>query len=219
MIAENHISLSRKKTARPDTIGIVDLACSPRKLLRECADFVSNLCEGTYGRTPELIIDGNIDKTFAYVDVHLEYILTELLKKCVANATELTCSAFRATAEKHAAAAILPPVHATIAWAPSQRTLSLRIRDAGGGIPSQYLRNVFSYAFTTVERDVEDDPDASVGMIGQPDMQTPLGSIAGQGYGLPLSRLYARYFGGSLEIVSLHPSQTDVFVVLGSVLD
>ena len=127
---------------------------------------------------------------------------------------------------------MLPPVLATIAWAPQHGTLSLRIRDAGGGIPSQYLRNVFSYAFTTVSRDAEgesfaDDPDADMGAystmaggaIGQPDMQTPMGSIAGQGYGLPLSRLYARYFGGSLEIVSLHPAGTDVFVVLGSILE
>ena len=38
--------------------------------------------------------------------------------------------------------------------------------------------------------------------------------MVGLGYGLPLSRLYARYFGGDLEIVSMDGYGTDVFVWL-----
>ena len=34
-------------------------------------------------------------------------------------------------------------------------------------------------------------------------VQMGMGTIAGLGYGLPMSRLYARYFGGSLDFKSL----------------
>ena len=144
------------------------------------------------------------------------------------------CSAFRATAERHASAATLPPVFATIANSPANGTLSLRIRDTGGGISPANMRNVFSYAFTTVASGDEDgggspDPDddgpyASMSVaggdlysgLGQPSMQSALGSIAGQGFGLPLSRLYCQYFGGALELVSMPGHGVDCFGVLGS---
>lgn len=159
-----------------------------------------------------------------------------------ARRNELTRSAFRATAERHASAAVLPPVYATIANSPANGTLSLRIRDTGGGISPANMRNVFSYAFTTVasgdeDGSGEDDPDAdspyaamsAIGGdggagalysgLGQPSMQSALGSIAGQGFGLPLSRLYCQYFGGALELVSMPGHGADVYVVLGSLRD
>lgn len=88
----------------PERIGIIDTKCSPRRMAELCAGYVSEMCEGTYGRTPKLIVDGEIDSSFIYVPVHvsciflsfnqwfklliidslqLEYILTELLKKLV----------------------------------------------------------------------------------------------------------------------------------------
>ena len=45
-------------------------------------------------------------------------------------------------------------------------------------------------------------------------VQSGMGTIAGLGYGLPMSRLYAMYFGGSLEFVSLDGWGSDVFVKL-----
>lgn len=38
--------------------------------------------------------------------------------------------------------------------------------------------------------------------------------LAGYGYGLPISRLYARYFGGDLQIISMEGYGTDAYLHL-----
>ena len=56
----------------------------------------------------------------------------------------------------------------------------------------------------------------STAYAGVPTLQS--GSItaplAGYGVGLPLSRLYARYFGGDLQLLSMEGFGTDVFLHL-----
>jgi len=153
-----------------------------------------------------------------YVPVHLEYILTEILK-----------NSFRATVENHykrngsSTDAKLPPVVITVSpGAPQESTnppfLSLRIRDQGGGVSRQNMRRIFSYAFTTAEATLPDDGggeggpyaaqyiggSAAVGGKGDSNLfaeitrkgiQTGLGTFYGLGYGLPMSGLYARCVG------------------------
>jgi 26S proteasome regulatory subunit T1 len=145
--------------------------------------------------------------------VHLEYILTEILK-----------NSFRATVEHHykqQKGGQLPPVVVTISPSPSfdrgskpeATYLSIRIRDQGGGVQPSNMARIFSYAFTTAGRGAEMCEDgggpyaaqhvggsAAIGGESQPGLfgemtgkgvQTGMGTIAGLGYGLPMSRLYA----------------------------
>lgn len=196
----------------------------------------------------------------SYVPVHLEYILTEILK-----------NAFRASVERHRSSSspssTLPPVRVTIAPPPPPLTasagerstpllnahpvvLALRVRDEGGGVSPAHAPHIFSYSFTTarrlsnvndfqcedddpgpyaaqsvggiagmysttghVARSSDDSYDSALGPKGGSSLFSDLvsrgavhgmgGTIAGLGYGLPLSRLYAMYFGGSLEFKSL----------------
>ncbi|KAG8927761.1 26S proteasome regulatory subunit 7 [Tulasnella sp. 419] len=240
LIAEQHIALSHsirsQDTKKP--FGIVHKQTSPADMVKMCSRFVSELCEATLGAAPPLILEGDLDATFPYVPVHLEYILTEILK-----------NSFRATVEHHSNATELPPIVVTISPSPYPATplrpsyMSIRIRDEGGGVSPANMKKIFSYAFTTagqnvIEKsdDVEGGPYAAqyigglaamggetgagegnlFGEITGKGLQTGLGSIAGLGYGLPLARLYASYFGAGsgLELVSLHRYGTDVFIKL-----
>jgi signal transduction histidine kinase len=156
---------------------------------------------------PDLIVNGDVDAQFAYIPSHIEYILNELLK-----------NAFRATADAHIAklsssSSELPPVRVTIAKAKTSPTITIRVRDAGGGIPPEILPKVNAYAFTTVdssasaasesnsseegELDHRDDGPYGVqnagGGVGLDDvsgLQSNAGHLAGLGFGLPLSKLH-----------------------------
>ncbi|KAG4030694.1 hypothetical protein MFRU_011g01510 [Monilinia fructicola] len=246
LIAEQHIALHLSSQAHqgrdigadaksPSSyIGVIDTALNPASIVNLCGNFVSEICELKYGVRPTWIIDGEPETTFAFVPVHLEYIITELLK-----------NAFRATVESGRSN---EPVVITIAAEPessaandSQRNsspgriqdgnpsikpfedsapgITIRIRDRGGGISPEVLPNVWSYSFTTFsEEDELPGQSHSNGSMDALNVLSGAGgessSIAGLGYGLPLGRAYAEYFGGGIEIQSLYGWGCDVYLRL-----
>ncbi|GAA5874896.1 hypothetical protein JCM3774_006562 [Rhodotorula dairenensis] len=245
-------------------VGVLDLALSPHELVSTCAEYVTLLCESTYGVAPGYRIEGAApETTVGSVGSHLEYIMTELLK-----------NAFRATVEHnvpkrdendeddadpdvfrfddlphaHMMKSDFPEVVITIGVVPGAMTI--RIRDRGGGVPPENLTKLFSYAFTSVPLlpDPDSDPDSpsasssassssSLGTAsyggtsnagylggvgggpqgGESALQTNVGTLAGLGFGLPLARIYAGYFGGSLDLVSMYGWGTDVYCVIKTV--
>jgi pyruvate dehydrogenase kinase 2/3/4 len=66
-----------------------------------------------------------------------------------------------------------------------------QVSDEGGGIPRSGLPRIWTYLYSTAKSPLP-TMDAS-GEEGGPAV------LAGYGYGLPISRLYARYFGGDLQ--------------------
>ena len=67
LIAEQHIALTRALTDRStssDHLGVIHMSCSPLKMIRMCGSFVTDLCDATFGCSPELIVDGDINATF-----------------------------------------------------------------------------------------------------------------------------------------------------------
>ncbi|KAJ4480418.1 P-loop containing nucleoside triphosphate hydrolase protein [Lentinula edodes] len=238
LIAEQHISLSRAiHDSNHPNVGVVNTQCSPADMVRMCGSFVSELCEATLGASPVITIEGDRDATFAYVPVHLEYVLTELLK-----------NAFRATVEHHSkknrGRGSIPAILTTLSAPPrlpgsTSNYFSIRIRDQGGGVAPANISQIFSYAFTTAGRGASGDDgsgggpyaaqhvggSAAIGDGGMGEgnlfgeitgkgLQTGLGTIAGLGYGLPMSRLYAKYFGGSLDLMSLEGWGCDIYLKL-----
>lgn len=252
LIAEQHLALhmastteARKQDPDPYNIGVIDTQLQPATVVRTCETFVGDICELKYGIRPKIVVNGEVGAEFAHVPVHLEYILTELLK-----------NAFRATIE---AGHESSPIEITIAAAPdvpvskldtlkklsvteekpydftqdglneycmssegvesplnsASQSITIRIRDRGGGIAPDVLPNIWSYSFTTFNAEEAasaaggtSDGLAAITHGGNPS------SIAGLGYGLPLGRAYAEYFGGNIAVQSMYGWGTDVYLSL-----
>ena len=96
--------------------------------------------------------------------------------------------------------------------------VTIRIRDRGGGISPENLPNIWSYSFTTFGDDDVADVGGNNGNADALNAISTAGaggsSLAGLGYGLPLGRAYAEYFGGGIEVQSLWGWGTDVYLNL-----
>lgn len=273
LIAEQHLALHFSSQPHAEIMheseqsegwnGVIDTKLRPAKIVQHCENVVGEICELKYGVRPTVVINGEPDYTFAHVPVHLEYIITELLK-----------NAFRATVESGKER---DPIEVTIAplpeelaegqegdrnegidvgprvknvdqgttdiasnrWtgktptAPSSSQIlplahstpgvTIRIRDRGGGISPQTLPHIWDYSFTTFNED-----KASSTLSGRSSSMDALSAIsgpggdgantlAGLGYGLPLGRAYAEYFGGGIAIQSMWGWGTDVYLSLRGV--
>jgi signal transduction histidine kinase len=255
LVAEQHLALHVATTdhaeeQKGDThVGVIDMALRPAEIIQSCQNFVSEICELKYGVRPTVVINGDPEAEFAHIPMHLEYIVTELLK-----------NAFRATIESGNERT---PIEITIAAAPDVPTsgtkleslkqlnmspdrsydfsqsgldeycadpdmvgplnhaapfITIRIRDRGGGIAPETLPNIWSYSFTTFDSDeaaaVDNGTSDGLNALSESGDHS---TIAGLGYGLPLSRAYAEYFAGGIAVQSMHGWGTDVYLTLQGV--
>ena len=88
--------------------------------------------------------------------------------------------------------------------------LTIKISDEGGGIPRSGMARVWGYSYTTASH------PAMPNNFQSTDFKAPM---AGFGYGLPISRLYARYFGGDLVLISMEGYGTDAYIHLSRLGD
>ncbi|KAI3638147.1 hypothetical protein MIR68_003758 [Amoeboaphelidium protococcarum] len=184
--------------------GIVDFNINPRNLLKSSiVPMISQLSELHYGMEPEVVIDGDIQ--FPYIKVHLEYILTELLK-----------NSFRASilhTRKKNMIGHVPQIHITLI--DGDGVVTIRIRDHGGGIPRHEIENVWRYSYSTVDKQEEIGGGNVLSVASQETLiHSSGGPMAGLGYGLPMARIYAEWAGGSLKLMSMPGHGIDTFLRL-----
>lgn len=200
VLAGQYLAL-RHPEEPPGYIGMISTETSPFELVRHAAADAEMICHRSFDHVAPIVnIEGRTDMTFPYLPSHLHYILLELLK-----------NAMRATMEKHYRPLMdeddIPPVTVIIADGKDNEDVVIKVMDEGGGIPRSQIDYIWSYLYTTASSSVQE------AFIGEKDhgADSPL---AGLGYGLPISRSYARYFGGDLDIMSMEGYGTDAFVHL-----
>ncbi|KAG8140134.1 hypothetical protein E2320_002863, partial [Naja naja] len=193
--------------AHPKHIGSIDPHCNVSDVVRDAYDMAKLLCDKYYLASPDLEIqEVNASGTgpqkwhtnqpnqpihMVYVPSHLYHMLFELFK-----------NAMRATVESHESSLTLPPIQVMVAL--GEEDLSIRAKrfimsDRGGGVPLRKIDRLFSYLYSTA-------PKPELGTGGTP--------LAGFGYGLPISRLYAKYFQGDLQLFSMEGFGTDAVIYL-----
>jgi signal transduction histidine kinase len=206
-LAEHHLALHEQ---RPGYTGILNHHLSPKRILNQCIPRAQELCELNFGAYPQVEMNGNLDVKFPFIDVHLEYMLFELLK-----------NAFRATVQfaSKQFLPLIPPVEVTIAK--GAQDVGIRIRDQGGGFAHERLKQMWAYSYSTV--DEEDDDAADIGILSAASKLAVIhgtgGPMAGLGYGLPMTRIYAQWSGGSLDLVPMENYGCDVFMRLPHIGD
>lgn len=90
--------------------------------------------------------------------------------------------------------------------------VTIKVMDEAGGIPRSEMKRLFSYFYSTATPDptgiLDDDGEG-----GPRDFSTDQ-PMAGLGMGLPLSRLYSRFLGGDLSVLSMESYGTDAWMYI-----
>uniref|UniRef100_A0AAY5EWD1 Protein-serine/threonine kinase n=1 Tax=Electrophorus electricus TaxID=8005 RepID=A0AAY5EWD1_ELEEL len=183
----------RVNPAHPQQIGSIDPHCRVTDVVKDAYKNARHLCDRYYMNSPELKLEEiNVKEptkpiTVVYVPSHLYHMVFELFK-----------NAMRATMELYEDAMDYPPVHVQIAL--GDEDLTVKVSDRGGGVPLRKIDRLFTYTYSTAPRPQMDTSHAA--------------PLAGYGYGLPISRLYARYFQGDLKLYSMEGFGTDAVIYI-----
>ncbi|KAJ1519608.1 hypothetical protein ONE63_004882 [Megalurothrips usitatus] len=175
-------------------IGCIDPQCDLVGVVKDAYENARFICDQYYLASPELRlkeindVEHGAPIRIVYVPSHLYHMLFELFK-----------NAMRAVMEHHGDAEDgLPPVEVVVCR--GKEDICVKMSDRGGGIPRSSTDMLFHYMYSTAPQ-----PSKS-------DSQTV--PLAGYGYGLPISRLYARYFHGDLTLMSCDGFGTDAMIYM-----
>ncbi|XP_045621652.1 pyruvate dehydrogenase (acetyl-transferring) kinase, mitochondrial isoform X2 [Procambarus clarkii] len=192
MLINQHTILFGEGVNAQNHIGCIDPHCDVVRVIEDAYSHTRFLCDQYYLASPELVLKYHqVDKTPAsvvYVPSHLYHMLCELFK-----------NSMRAVVEHHGPGAdVFPPLDVLLVM--GHEDITIKLSDQGGGVPRSQIDQLFNYMYSTA-------PQPAVSGLDTPP-------LAGYGYGLPLSRLYARYFHGDLMLVSCEGYGTDAIIFL-----
>ncbi|KAK3011943.1 hypothetical protein RJ639_012525 [Escallonia herrerae] len=197
MLIGQHVAL-HDPNPPPDCVGYIHTKMSPVDVARSASEDARAICLREYGSAPDISIYGDRDFTFPYVPTHLHMMVFELVKNSLRAVQERFMDSDK----------VAPPIRIIVA--DGLEDVTIKVSDEGGGIPRSGLPKIFTYLYSTAKNPLDEHSD-----LGTADVAT----MAGYGYGLPISRLYARYFGGDLQIISMEGYGTDAYLHLSRLGD
>ncbi|EER19415.1 pyruvate dehydrogenase, putative [Perkinsus marinus ATCC 50983] len=203
---------------KPRMVGSVTTNTMPVLVLQQAYEAAKYMCRRDYnGLAPDLVVNGMSleeyltvappQRSFAYVVQHLFYIFLEILKNAMRASVEKAL--FDSGGDYQRCKDVgLPPVTVTLPDLSSmwdfERTI--KIADQGYGMKREILKRASSYFYSSATQ----KPD---GTRELPDFDSRA-PLAGFGFGLPISKVMARYFEGDLEVNSIPGAGTDVYIYL-----
>lgn len=158
--------------------------CNLKNIVINSIDNVNYLSEFTLENTPNIKINCKDDINLLYIENHLEYIITEILKNAYVAHDKFNSNEY-----------------IQIDVSEGKSDIIIKISDKGGGFKFNDIKNTLSFSYTTNKVD-----------FSKIYKQTKI--ISGYGFGLPMSKLYAQYFGGDLFINPIENIGTDVFIYI-----
>ncbi|CAK7216362.1 putative protein kinase YGL059W [Sporothrix bragantina] len=221
-------------------IGEVFLKCQARDVIDRCAKAVCALARSAYGpdvQLPDIQLTGHLDTTFPYILTHLEYIVGELLRNAVQATVERHQRRQQEDPSRYATNGLPPPpppIEITLCEA-AQHVI-IRVSDQGGGVPHDMMPYLWSFSkgkhsqrllenlkkvprmAATLQELRVDESKPGPGSDGEHPHGNSLATLSQRppnlrlGMGLPLSRVYAEYWAGSLELHSLEGYGVDAFL-------
>ncbi|KAG5555400.1 hypothetical protein RHGRI_012817 [Rhododendron griersonianum] len=217
MLIGQHVALHDPNP--PDCVGYIHTKMSPVEVARIASEDARSICLREYGSAPDVNIYGDPNFSFPYVPPHLHLMVFELVKNSLRAVQERFMDSDK----------VAPPIRIIVAdgiedvtikasvlsfdishWMPLEILNMLFVSDEGGGIPRSGLPRIFTYLYSTAKNPLDEQSD-----LGTANVAT----MAGYGYGLPISRLYARYFGGDMQIISMEGYGTDAYLHLSRLGD
>mmetsp|Transcript_2800 Transcript_2800/g.4132 ORF Transcript_2800/g.4132 Transcript_2800/m.4132 type:complete len:608 (+) Transcript_2800:52-1875(+) len=203
-----------------DCCGSIQQNCDPVLEVRRTAARVTKLCRESYGIAPEIevvdcTLNADADAPFTYVPHHLRYMLAELLKNSCRATVKSYLSGTNMQKEDHTKHGESEGLHDAPSLSPIRvvvtkgaEDVTIKIADRGGGMPRSVAKRIWSFAHST--RTKEGKAQEGEKDFGKDEFTG--GHI--RGFGLPLARIYARYFGGEVTIKSMEGYGVDAYIYL-----
>ncbi|KAK3047933.1 hypothetical protein LTS18_013042 [Coniosporium uncinatum] len=220
-----------------DFVGEVFLKCNAKEVIEGCAEATRALLRGAYGDQapiPEIRVEGHLDAHFPYILSHLEYIIGELLRNSIQAVAE--------RGHRHFKDGVPPPIEVLICETAQNVIIRISDQGGGvpreilpylwsfsKGPPDrrnlrlQHLERVPKMAATmqevrTPDQHIGTSPDEGKATKTPAQYESSLTTLSSRppnlclGIGLPMSRIYAEYWAGSLELHSLEGYGVDAFL-------
>eukprot|EP00747_Dinoflagellata_sp_TGD_P163101 gnl/TRDRNA2_/TRDRNA2_181438_c0_seq1.p1 gnl/TRDRNA2_/TRDRNA2_181438_c0~~gnl/TRDRNA2_/TRDRNA2_181438_c0_seq1.p1 ORF type:complete len:485 (+),score=83.20 gnl/TRDRNA2_/TRDRNA2_181438_c0_seq1:66-1520(+) len=195
MLTSQYLAVMAQVEKGEKVQGIVDPVCDPTSICEQAAAAACQLTESHMGIKPRVHIEvrSKVSTSFSYIPIYLHYILLEVLKNsCHATAKASLRSSLRDPMQANESKPI------SVVICSDDHRVAMRVSDLAGGIPFDVGDRVWDFAYSGSHQD-----NGGVAT-----------ALSGYGLGLPLARLYARYLGGSLSLVSLPDYGCDTYLFL-----
>jgi pyruvate dehydrogenase kinase 2/3/4 len=197
------------------------------KIARKSYERAKQLSIDHYGMAPEIELLGHVLEDdwdvsdgfggFCYVPSHLEHILFELIK----NSMRATIEQYQdgVYAKNYSGYDIkendMPSVQIIISK--GDYDVSIKVSDEGGGVKRRLMPEIWSYKYSTAPYKVAPAPNTVMtphSLEDDAEFVTFRQNFFGGGFGLPIARVFARYFGGDLKMISVEGFGMDAFVYI-----